>query len=967
MNPIEYDLKRQRNIELLVNIICTFYAFGFSALITYNHWESWDLVLVVVFTVLAWLFFLISYKDYRFRASLTFGMMQLLVVLYILKVDNITESLSTVVAIMFVILLYSIPELIFMSLAVYTFGLAYHIFFTGQIHFNGNWGDCRLIMQILGIYLAQFVIYYVLRRQSEINLSVDERIEELKEAERSKDDFLANVSHEIRTPINTICGMSETVLRDENIPVNLRDDIFSIQTAGQNLLSVVSDILDFSELQAENVELVEDAYSIGTLAGDIINMSVAKCGSKKIEIVVDLQADIPTGLVGDDQKIRRVMFNLISNAIKFTNEGCVLIKVGCRKEEYGINLMVSVRDTGIGMNRDQMEKIFTMFSQVDSKRNRQEGGIGLGLAISKAIVTQMGGFITVQSEPDKGTDIRFTVPQKVANWEPVAKVENAAMLNVAIYINMEQFGLIATRDTYVETIDNMISQLQVSCHVCQSLPEMKRRAQREYLTHVIISVSEYQEDKAFFDILAEQAQVLVLLDREHEALLTNDNLVRIYKPLCVLSVVMALNGKGKKKVGAADLHHYQREAFTAPTARILAVDDNKMNLKVLENLLKPYKVQLVTVTSGPEALEFIGTRNYDLVFMDHMMPEMDGIETLKRIRSKPGQYYKRVPVVALTANAVSGMREMFLSEGFDGFVAKPIEMSVLDRTLRRFIPEYKIVTDDGEKHDDPDTAEAQHSWAEEAKAPSGEPEAVSADDVEPTGEGVRLNLGDLDIEKGLMYCGDEEGYIDVLRLHYRDGEKNREKIEDCYAAHDWKNYQIYVHALKSSMMSIGAVNLSEMAKKLEAASKEGDEEYILAAHAVTMEEYERVLGILANCRAVSEGISQDELEETFGSTDGQKKAETEADKNPGGSQAEPLEEMPMEDFVELAAKFEDAAFSIDGDAMRSLLDGAKDKQCMGHPLGEAFEPIFRKIDMEDYMSAADAMTKMRDKWQREQD
>ena len=485
---------------------------------------------------------------------------------------------------------------------------------------------------------------------------------------------MANMSHEIRTPINTVCGMSEMILREE-ISDTVRKDVFDIQTAGRNILSVVSDILDFSELESGNMELIEEPYNITSTINDIMNMTIAKKNKKNIEIIVDCDANIPSGLVGDEQKIRRAIMNIVDNAIKFTNEGGVVITVYARKEEYGTNLCVNVKDTGIGMNEETIEKLFTSFNQVDTKRNRQEGGIGLGLAISKAIVTKMGGFITVKSTLEKGSEVQLVIPQKVLEEKPIVSLNDADKIHVAAYIDTEKYDFATVREGYRNSIQHMVEQLGVSFRWCKNLSELKRRVEKENFSHVFISWEEYCEDQQYFEELSYRQKVILVHDREHQEY-TPGQMLYIYKPFYVLSVASLLFN-GESIIQSMDGSHYQNRRFIAPRASVLVVDDNVMNLRVVEGLLRPYKIKVFVAGSGKEALQKIESMEFDFVFMDHMMPEMDGVETLHRIRQKPGQYFKNVPIVALTANAIGGAREMFLSEGFADFVSKPIEISVL--------------------------------------------------------------------------------------------------------------------------------------------------------------------------------------------------------------------------------------------------------------------------------------------------
>ena len=316
----------------------------------------------------------------------------------------------------------------------------------------------------------------------------------------------------------------------------------------------------------------------------------------------------------------------------------------------------------------------------------------------------------------------------------------------------------------------------------------------------------------------------------------------------------------------------------------------------------------------------IDRMDYDIVFMDHMMPEMDGVETMHRIRKKPGNYFKQVPIIALTANAIGGMRETFLSEGFQDFVGKPIELSVLERALKRHLPQNKIIT---------------------VKDIKNEAEEVGKE--EPDGAGLGLDARLFDVKKGLEYCGGLSNYMEVLQLHGRDGAENAGKLAASFEKSDWKNYTILVHALKSSMMSIGAVRLSGLAKELEHAGKSGNEAYILQHHSIMMEEYHKVL----------EHLKQNKI--IF----------PENDSVPNGAQDSPGGELPLlseEEFESLAEELEEAAYSFDEGQMLKIVHRMQEHSYHGHRLSEELEPVVRKIQMSDYLSASETVTKLKDKW-----
>lgn len=944
-NSIE---KRQRHIELLVLVIGAVCIFTLLGEVSFASFPGiFELLLDCSLAVVAWTFYFIQYKSYMLRAYVTFAMMQLAPLIHVLTDGHFTECLSIILIANLCVALYAFPKMVFITLFVYSVELGFY-FLTAKEHLlTPDWEGIRFLIRVMSVYLVQFIVFYLINRQNEIERIKDERIEELKGAEQSKDDFLANVSHEIRTPIHAINGLS-TLLLQEDLPREIHERIYNIQAEGQNLLTVVSDILDFSELQSGKMESVEDEYNITTMVNDIIHMSVAFQADKDLEFIMDLDPQMPRGLVGDMNKIQRVAMNLITNALKFTTEGGVSVHFSFRQENYGINLIVEVRDTGIGMNSENLEKLFTKFSQLDGKRNRQEGGIGLGLAISKALVTSMGGFISIDSEPGRGTHVQFTIPQKVSDWEPVASVKHPRSLNAAVYINIEQFGAKEIRDAYATLIQKMIRKLGITCMASKNLSELKRRVDREYLTHLFIGIVEYEEDPEFFDELSKHIKILIILDRRLEHRIKNDRILRVFKPIYVLPVVSVLNGEvGTGDVNLSKMHH---GAFIAPDARVLAVDDNRMNLKVLENLLKKYEIQVVSALSGAEALERIGSKDYDFVFMDHMMPEMDGVEVFKRIRAKSGNYYSNVPVVMLTANAVSGMREMFLAEGFNDFVAKPIELSALERVLRKFIPPSKILPKPSETPKENPVKQESESNSKEAEPVQVKPDSAKAGEDD-------FGLQDLDVQKGLTYCGSPEGYVDVLQMHYDEGEDNRERLAQLFAEKNWKEYQIHIHALKSSMMSIGAVGLSEQAKKLEGACKSGDEAYILSAHETMLKEYRRVLTVIGDSPKIKKKEAEAVLSESNPQETSTEKAQVEMKE-----QMPILPELSVATLQEKAASFEDAAFALDKSAMTVIVDELEKYSMGGKNLIDSLKPIRKKVEMDDYMSACDTLMKLKDKW-----
>lgn len=646
----------------------------------------------------------------------------------------------------------------------------------------------------------------------------DVLFEESEKANHTKSDFLANMSHEIRTPMNAIVGMCELILRERDISETVREYCFNIQNSGRSLLSIINDILDFSKIESGKLEIIEDEFNIASTLNDVMNMAVTRKENKKIELIVRVDPDIPIGIIGDEIRIRQVIINLVTNAIKYTNEGVIVIKVSMTRHDYGINLSVSVSDTGIGISEENLEKLFNSFQQVDTKKNRSVEGTGLGLAISKRLVTQMGGYINVSSVYGKGSEFRIVIPLRVSDSTPFVSIKDAENIHAAGFIDMTKFEYEAVGQQYTSLIAELSDTLKTEMELFHSMEELKKNMEQKKYTHLFVGREEYIAEKEFLSEAADKYKVVVVQDRNN-AVDVPENVKCIFKPFYVLSVAAVLNNE-KILPGLADRRNSSIR-FVAPKARVLVVDDNAINLKVAVGLMRPYHMQVVTADSGREAMFLLRSKDFDLVFMDHMMPDLDGIETTKLIREMKDEYYKKLPIVALTANAVNGVREMFISSGLNDYIAKPIELSALDRVLKAWLPKELIKR--------PTESE---SYANDRRGGKNALPQNAAPDKDKL----------FDVETGVFYTGgDEETYEEILSMYVRKGPEKLKFIERLFSEKSWKDYVIEVHALKSSSLTIGSVKLSEMAKELELAGKAGDYGVIEEKNAAMLEMYERVV------------------------------------------------------------------------------------------------------------------------------
>ena len=560
-----------------------------------------------------------------------------------------------------------------------------------------------VVLGLLILLVFNFLVLMLYNRR------LEEAAKAANQANEAKSYFLSTMSHDIRTPMNAILGLNEMVLRDSS-----DDEIVayseSIRTAGKTLLGLINDILDFSKIEAGKMDIINVDYSFVSLLNDLVNMVQGKAEDKGIALKLDIDRDIPMILRGDEIRIKQVVTNILSNAVKYTKEGSITFKATYEKLEDpdSIRLLISVSDTGIGIRSEDLQRLFVAFERIEEKRNRNIEGTGLGMSIAQSLLTMMGSHMEVESEYGKGSTFSFALVQGVKNWNPVGD--------------------------YEETFKRSVSE--------------------------------------------------------------------------------------RKKY---------RERFTAPYARLLVVDDTPVNLSVFRSLLKRTKVQIDAAGSGDEAIAFYRQKHYDVIFLDHMMPDKDGIETLKEMKGITGTSNAETPVVCLTANAVSGMREIYISEGFDDYITKPIDPDRLETMLLQYLPKGKI-------------------------APAADDDAED-DYYIPD---FIFKIGALDVNSGLIHCGSRESYMVTLKMYLDAAARNADDIEKYWKVRDLKNTTIKVHALKSTSRVIGALKLGDFAAALEKAGESGDTDTLDKELGKLLEEYRELAGELEPLNEIGdEGAADD--------------------------------------------------------------------------------------------------------------
>lgn len=585
------------------------------------------------------------------------------------------------------------------------------------------WYDV-LFLFIFGVGIAVVILLLKMmsRWQGRALCTLQESVEEARRAGKAQSRFLAQMSHEIRTPINAVLGMNEMILREcDNADILEYSD--NIQNAGRTLLTLINSILDFSKIEDGKMELMPVQYDVSSVINDLVNMVRERAEKKELLFELEIDRNLPKTLYGDDVKLRQVITNILTNAVKYTQKGSVTLRINVKSRTVKeVLLRVEVEDTGMGIREEDRSALFESFARLDMEKNRSIEGTGLGIVIVQKLLLMMDSSLQLDSVYGEGSNFYFDIRQGIVDDTPIGNYEES------------------------------------------------------------------------------------FLARENQTL---------------------------------------SEYVYAPEARVLVVDDNNMNLKVVKGLLKRSAMRVDTVMSGREAIDRLREESYDILFLDHMMPELDGIETLREME-KRGLLSGDMPVIMMTANAVAGAREEYLRAGFDNYISKPIEVKAMERLLKECLPKekWRLKRDEtraGVSEENPDEEKREEhedipeglSGAESAEAASETVEAKATENME---------TARIDVELGCSYCMDDKDfYREMLSTYIEESKEKRKALAAALEGGDIKSYTVTVHAVKSTSKTIGAAKFSDMALTLEMAGKEGRFDDIKAGHEALMREYDEVL------------------------------------------------------------------------------------------------------------------------------
>ncbi len=641
----------------------------------------------------------------------------------------------------------------------------------------------------------------------------EEHITALEQENKTADDFLANVSHEISTPINAVIGLTEVCLDlEENETV--RNNLRSIAAAGRRVGEQINDILDYSEIERGGLAVNMEDYSISSVLNDLMS-ELKPYKPDDIELVIDVDPTLPAVMRSDPGKLKRILWHVIMNGLKYTKEGGVYVCLSHIPQTYGLNLCIDIKDTGIGMTDAEIERIYERFYQSDSGRDRSSSGLGLGMSIVAGFVLVLDGFITLDSKLGEGTEVHICIPQEIVVSTPCMSVSVSKSSKVlGTFLKFKRFPHPNVREYYNAMMKNVISGLNVPVHRANDIDELKKINNDVHLTHLFVGETEYMTDPEYMETIAED-MILVIVCDEWFKPLPGSKARLMYKPFYAFPVMSILNADP----GTVDM---QQGRMYCRGVNVLTVDDEETNLMVAKNLFRRYGMNVSLASSGEEAVSLCAENRYDLIFMDHMMPRMDGIETVRRIRAEITGKGMQPAIVALTANAMSTAKEMFKGEGFDGFLSKPIEVAELERVLAKVLPSSLISYEAEACPDMP---------GQQSPLPDKD------DDMQ------KLRNAGIDPEKGMEYClYDAELYKAVLEEFVNDSIEKEKELEEFFGKNDWDNYIIRIHSIKSSARMIGAISLSDCAKALENAAKENDTVYLNDIYPRFLKEYMELAG-----------------------------------------------------------------------------------------------------------------------------
>ena len=652
--------------------------------------------------------------------------------------------------------------------------------------------------------ISLFVYQNYIHREMRKNVEKDN--EAIVKAENTKGRFLANMTHEIRTPMNAIIGMTDLILK-EDLNKNIREYTDTIKSASAQLLQIINNILEFSKLDSGRAELINNEYSFRKLVEEIVDNIASIYSKDDIKLDVFLKKNIPDRLFGDEVRVKQVLRYLLLSPLSRTINGNVNLEINYEynQDSRVITFTIRIASTGSGLTEDEITAIYNAYSSYDSRQKTDYNRTGLEFSICQKIVKMMNGNITIESIEGIGNAVEFTFDNYVVEDKPIVVLENVEDMYPLLYVPEKKAELF---------LKKFMEEVGVAATYVKTPFAFRGMLEKRNFTAIYITKNNYLSLKEYIELYDCESKVYVIAD--------SDNCIGdfgkcriIRRPFYLFNFLETIgdNYDESKYKNSVSI-----EEFKYPYARVLCVDDSPVNLKVLENLLHDYGITPRTCTSGKEALEILNVDEFDILFIDQKMPEMDGIELVHNIK-KIINANAFIPAICATADFGNNIKEELMLQGFTDYLAKPINRIYLEKTLRDYLPEeLRVIV----KNEDKKAAQkVEQAPAEDTK---------ESDPLEFNPDAGIANLG-----------GNKEAYISVLLAYYQEGVQKILDVPEQFAAGDISLYTTNVHALKSSSATVGCLGVSPLFKALEMAGKKNDTEYISKNSAQAFEYFSEVL------------------------------------------------------------------------------------------------------------------------------